>query len=243
MRHTSVRTKSRSKLIEPGAKMNPTRSGMLGGGKNPYDAFVDLDAALEIVVRSRNPKAIELAKWLTRKDVEKVAEEHQKAIDEKDMQIALLNDDFAGSQDIVRHLEYTKTGFQGEIRAKDQEIARRERENAMLRERYLDHCQDPGKDNVVMIARKHTCEDDDKHFEYPYYISRIQRRVISAKRRWLFEKFPRCEEIVVIDNPNSVHAFNRFEEEEHVQRYGCHFKLLDLTREDLYGMGVPPIEE
>ena len=52
MRHTTVATKSRSQLIEPGAKMNPTRSGMLGGGKNPHDAFVNLDADLEIVVRS-----------------------------------------------------------------------------------------------------------------------------------------------------------------------------------------------
>ena len=119
-------------------------------------------------MRSRKPKAVELVKWLTCKGVEKVAEEHQKAIDEKDMQITLLDDDLAGSQDLDRQLEYTNTEFQGEIRAKNQEIARRERENAMLRERYVDHCQDTGKDNVVMIARKRTCEDDDKHFEYPY---------------------------------------------------------------------------
>ena len=238
MRHTSVATKSRSPLIESGANMNPTRSGIRGGGENPHDAFVVLDAALEIVGRSRKPKAVELAKWLTRKGVEKVAEEHQKAIDEKDMQIALLDDNLAGSQDLVRQLEYTNTEFQGEIRAKNQEIARRERENAMLRERYVNHCQGRDKDNVVMITRKHTCEDDDKHFEYPYYISRIQKRLITTKRRWLLEKFPRCEEIVNIDNPNSVHAFNRLEDEEHVERYGCHFKLIDLKREDLYDLGV-----
>ena len=124
------------------------------------------------------------------------------------------------------------------MRDNDQEIARRERENAMLRERYLNHCHSRDKDNVVMITRKHTCEDDDKHFEYPYYISRIQKRLITTKRRWLLEKFPRCEEIVNIDNPNSVHAFNRLEDEEHVERYGCHFKLIDLKREDLYDLGV-----
>ena len=108
-------------------------------------------------------------------------------MDEKDMQIALFDDDLAGSQDLVRQLEYTNTEFQGEIRAKDQEIARRERENAMLREKYVNHCQGRDKDNVVMITRKHTCEDDDKHFEYPYYISRIQKRLITTKRRWLLE--------------------------------------------------------
>ena len=58
-----------------------------------------------------------------------------------------------------------------------------------------------------------------------------------------FTQFTVSEEIVVIDNPNSVYAFNRPEEEGHVERYGCHFKLIDLTREDLYDMGVPPVEE
>ena len=40
-----------------------------------FDAFVDLEAALGIVVRSRKPKTVELVKWLTRKGVEKVVQE------------------------------------------------------------------------------------------------------------------------------------------------------------------------
>ena len=95
---------------------------------------------------------------------------------------------------------------------------------------------------MLTIFRKHTTDTDDNHFEYPYCIARIQRRSITSKRRWILEKFPRSEEIVVIDNPNSVHVFNRFEEEGHIERYGCHFRLVDLTREDLYDMGIPAIE-
>ena len=233
----NIATKSRSEIAVRGGGCTPS----LLQSQNDHDAFVDLEAALEIVVRSRKPKAVELTKWLTRKGVEKVAEDRQKAIDEKDMQIALLDDDLTESQDLVRQLEYNNTGLQGEIRAKDQEIVRRQLEITELRERYVDHCRDPSKDNLVVITRKH--EPDDKHFEYPYYISRIQRRVISTKRRWLLDQFPDSEEIVVIDNPNSVHTFNRLEEEGHVERYGCHFKLLDLTREDLYDLGVPAIQE
>ena len=46
---------------------------------------------------------------------------------------------------------------------------------------------------------------------------------------------------VEIENPNSIHAFKRFEEEGHGAR-GCnHFSLIDLTREELYHMGVPAI--
>ena len=233
----NIATKSRSEIAVRGGGCTPS----LLQSQNDHDAFVDLEAALEIVVRSRKPKAVELTKWLTRKGVEKVVKDRQKAIDEKDMQIALLDDDLTESQDLVRQLEFSNTGMQGEIRAKDQEIARRQLEIVELRERYVDHCRDPGKDNLVVITRKH--EPDDKHFEYPYYISRIQRRVISTKRRWLLDQFPDSEEIVIIDNPNSVHAFNRLEEEGHVERYKCHFKLVDLSREDLYNMGVPAIEE
>lgn len=68
------------------------------------------------------------------------------------MQLAVLDDDLAGSQEDVTQLEYTNTRVQGETRVKDQEIARRQLEIAGLRKRYVDHCQDPGKDKVVMIV-------------------------------------------------------------------------------------------
>ena len=51
------------------------------------------------------------------------------------MQIALLDDNLAESQNIVRKLEYVNTGMQGEIRAKYQEIQRRETELVEVRQR------------------------------------------------------------------------------------------------------------
>ena len=44
-----------------------------------------------------------------------------------------------------------------------------------------------------------------------------------------------------IDNPNSIYAFNRFEEEGHAEQEYNHFRLTDLTREKLYTMRVPAI--
>ena len=35
--------------------------------------------------------------------------------------------------------------------------------------------------------------------------------------------------------------FNKFEEEGHVERKYNRFRLIDLTREELYAMGVPSI--
>ena len=44
-----------------------------------------------------------------------------------------------------------------------------------------------------------------------------------------------------IGNPNSIHALNRFEDERYAEQKYNHFRLIDLTREELYSMGVPAI--
>ena len=73
----------------------------------------------------------------------------------------------------------------------------------------------------------------------PYYIARIQRRKRYVKLRWFDQYFLDHEVIEEIDNSNSIHAFHRFEEEGYAERECNHFRLIDLTREELYTMGVP----
>ena len=46
----------------------------------------------------------------------------------------------------------------------------------------------------------------------------------------VYRHFPDHEVTVEIDSPNSIHAFNRFEEEGHVERKYNRFRLIDLTR-------------
>ena len=43
------------------------------------------------------------------------------------------------------------------------------------------------------------------------------------------------------DNPNNIHALNQFDEEGHADQKYNHFRLTDLTREELYAMGVPAV--
>ena len=62
-----------------------------------------------------------------------------------------------------------------------------------------------------------------------------------VKLRWLNQDFSDHEVVVEIDNPNSNHEFNRLEEEDHVEQKYNNFRLIDLTREELYIMGVPAI--
>ena len=75
------------------------------------------------------------------------------------------------------------------------------------------------------------------------YVTRIQRRQRYVKLKRFDRHFPDHEVVVEIDNPNSIHAFNHFEEEGHVERRYNRFRLIDLTREELYVMRVPAILE
>ena len=39
-----------------------------------------------------------------------------------------------------------------------------------LRTRYVDHARDPGKDNIIIIVRKHTTSANDRYHDFPYSI-------------------------------------------------------------------------
>ena len=93
--------------------------------------------------------------------------------------------------------------------------------------------RDPGKENTIIIVKKHITPVNDKYHDLPYYIARIQRRKSYVKLRWFDRHFPDHEVVVEIDSPNSIHAFNKFEEEGHAERKYNHFRLIDLTREEL----------
>ena len=58
----------------------------LGSTKNLHDIFFNLDGSIEMAVQSKKPKAVTLVKSLTKKDVEKIQEEHQQAITDSDNQ-------------------------------------------------------------------------------------------------------------------------------------------------------------
>ena len=98
IRHMLKIIKTTPRLEIMGSVQNPS----LGKRKNPHNAFVNLDSALEIAVRSRKPKAVALVKWLVKKSVEKLQEEHQIQTEEKDAAIALLNDDLDAEQHKVQ---------------------------------------------------------------------------------------------------------------------------------------------
>ena len=201
-----------------------------------YDIYINEEAMYEVLFSSQQQKAKDFRKYccnemfprIRKQLTDKLLEDHQQATEERDTRIQAI--------------EYENAGLQGEIRVKDQQIEASQNRIAQLLERYVDYCRNPGKDNIVIIVRKHTTSENDKYHDFPYYISRIQRVKRYVKLRWLERHFPDHEVIVEIDNPNSIHAFNRLEEEEHIERKYNHFRLLDLTRDDLYRRGIAGID-
>ena len=70
---------------------------------------------------------------------------------------------------------------------------------------------------------------------------RIQRRLITTKRRWFRTQCPHHR--FIIEDVISIHAFDRFEEERHVKRFQCHFRLVDLPTDALYALATPTIHD
>ena len=124
------KTTSRLEIMGHGQPL--PRSGMRGGGKNPLDAFVNLDSALEIAVRCRKPKAVALVKWLTKKGVEKLQEHYQKATEERDSRIQAI--------------EYENVGLQGEIRNARRTIT------DLIENRHVARCGE--YDNILVGVQK-----------------------------------------------------------------------------------------
>ena len=121
-----------------------------------HDIFISLTGALYVVVNSQKDKSMALKKHILKDivrlgfdvKIEEIQEKHRQAIEEKDATIALLNDD-------IKNREYENLGLQGEIWAKNQQIA-------ALQRRYVGYLSDEDKNNGISIIAK----NNDKA-EYP----------------------------------------------------------------------------
>ena len=146
----------------------------------------------------------------------------------------MLNDDLQKREYENVALKAQKDVYQAELQ-KCQDII------THLETRYVPHARNPGKGKIIILIRKHTTPANDKFHDLPYYVAMMQRRKRYVKLKWFDRNFPDHEIIVEIDNPNIIDVFNRLEEEGPSERKYSHFRLIDLTREELYVMGVPAI--
>ena len=171
-------------------------------------------------------------------------EAHQQTIEDKDAAIALMNDDLQDRDNQIQAIKYDNVALQAQRDVYKDQLQKCQDIITHLKTRHVPHAKDPGKDNIVMIIEKNTAPEEDEFYEYPYYIARIQRWFITTKKRWFKAQYPHHRFIIEeVDNANSIHGFNRFEEEGYVERFQCHFRLVDIPHDVFYVLVTPAILE
>ena len=138
-----------------------------------------------MAVRSKKPKAVGLVKWLTKKGMEKIQEEHQRAIKGRDNQIQAL--------------ELTNEKHQQKILRLHEDIDGLIKNRFVARRGYFD--------NVLCFIKKNSGE------VHPYYVIRCQYKQLEKHKRWLKLCYPGMEVVDKCDDPNAIHQSNRFQRE------------------------------
>ena len=162
---------------------------------------------------------------------------------EKDAACALLNNDLQERDNQIQATKYENVALQAQRYVYQAQLQRCQDQICDLIINHVPRASDPGRDNIVMTFEKNTNPEEDQFYEYPYYIARIQRQFISTKRRWFRAQYPHYRFIIEeLDNANSIYAFNRLEEGP-VERFQCHFGLVDLACDALYAFATPTIRD
>ena len=84
---------------------------------------------------------------------------------------------------IYKKCEYGNLALQAQKDVYQAELQKCQDIITHLEIRYVPHARNPGKDNIIIIVRKHTTSAKDKFHDLPYYIARIQRRKRYVKLR------------------------------------------------------------
>ena len=151
--------------------------------QNKTNKFLSVFGVMYVIIKSKKPKGKSFKKHILKDIVphafdariEEIQEKHQRAIEEKDAALALLNDD-------LQNRKYENVALKAQRDVYKDQLQKCQDIITHLKTRYVPSAKDIGKDNIVMIIEKNTAPEEDEFYEYPYYIARIQRRFITTKR-------------------------------------------------------------
>ena len=87
--------------------------------------------------------------------------------EEKDVAIALLNDD-------LQRREYENVALRAQKNVYQAELQKCQGTITHIKTRYVLYARDPGKDNIIIIVRKRTKSANNKYHDLPYYVPRIK---------------------------------------------------------------------
>ena len=97
----------------------------------------------------------------------KMKEDHQQAIEEKDAALTLLNDDLQNCDNQIQAIKYENVALQAQGDVYQAQLQKCQDIIIHPKTRYVDHARNPGKDNIIMIVWKHTRPGNDKHHDLP----------------------------------------------------------------------------
>ena len=157
----------------------------LGRTKDLHDVFINLDGSAEMAVRSKKPRVVALVKWLTKKGIEKIQEEHQQAI--------------TGCDNQIEAFEFTNEKRQQKILRLNKEI------DDLIANMHVTRCG--CFDNVMCFIKK------NRGAVHPYYIIWCQYKPLEKHKRWLKLRHLNMEAVDKCDDPNAIHRRNRFRRE------------------------------
>ena len=142
--------------------------------------------------------------------------QHRLVIEEKDTALAMLNDDLDESHRNISILEQDNLELQ--------------RENEILKRRYVPYLEDPKKDNGMVVIQKNNGD------EYPYVAICGQQGYVAQKIQNKLIDFPNGQIVVLAETGNSIVHYNWLRER------GCiivnpdrvrHFRLGTMTHQQL----------
>ena len=84
-------------------------------------------------------------------------------IEEKDVAIALLNDDLQGRDNQIQAIKHKNVALQAQKDVYQAELQKCQDTIPHLKTRCVPHAKNPGKDNIFIIVRRHTIPSNDKH--------------------------------------------------------------------------------
>ena len=129
-------------------------TALFGKAKNSHDIFINFDGSIEMAVRSKKTKAAALVKWLSKKGIATMQEDHQQAI--------------TGRENHIQAFEFTNEKHQQEILRLSEEI------NDLIANRHVARCG--CFDNVLCFIKKNSKE------VHPYYVIRCQYRQLEKHK-------------------------------------------------------------
>ena len=97
--------------------------------------------------------------------------DNQQAIREKDVALALLSGDPQNRDNQIQVIQCENVDLQAQRDVYQAQLQKCQDTIIHLRTRYVDHARDPGKDNIIIIVRKHARPANDKYHDLPYFMT------------------------------------------------------------------------